>query len=67
MDPSSSMGQKREQAAYRRAGKRAVIGKRPAGVGLGNEADELSDEENAMEDEKVRPSAQDVLSHSRVE
>ena len=36
-----------------RAARRALIGRRPAGVALGREAEELSDEEAALEDEKV--------------
>lgn len=31
------------------------MGRRPAGVALGREAEELSEEEDALEDEKVRP------------
>ena len=36
-----------------RAARRALTGRRPAGVALGREAEELSDEEAALEDEKV--------------
>ena len=43
----------REKFARARAERRALIGRRPPGVALGREAEELSDEEAALEDEKV--------------
>ncbi|ORX39154.1 hypothetical protein BD324DRAFT_618668 [Kockovaella imperatae] len=42
----------REKLARARAERRALMGRRPPGVALGREAEELSDEEAAMEDEK---------------
>ncbi len=39
--------------AKERAARRALMGRRPAGVALGREAEELSDEEAALDDEKV--------------
>ena len=53
---------KREKRALGRAEKRALAGKRPAGVGLSREAEELSDEENTMEDEKVNMALHGQLS-----
>jgi len=44
---------KSERKARQRAERRAVSGRRPAGVGLGPDADELSDEEEALEQERV--------------
>jgi hypothetical protein len=43
----------REKRAFDRAARRALAGRRPAGVALGREADELSDEEAELEDERV--------------
>lgn len=57
--PSTSRT-KVEDRALRRAEKRAVRGLRPSGVGLGREAEDLSEEEVMMEDEKV--SLQDSIS-----
>lgn len=43
----------RNRLALKRAEARALAGRRPAGVELGKEAEELSDEERNMEDERV--------------
>ena len=52
--PGPSTAQLRAEArALKRAQWRAVGGRRPAGLGLGREAEELSEEEEALEDEKV--------------
>ena len=44
---------RREARARHRTEKRALVGKRPAGTWLGKEAEELSEEEEAFEDENV--------------
>lgn len=52
---SASNAEKRERhrLALKRAEERALAGKRPAGVELGKEADEMSDEEGVIQDERV--------------
>lgn len=42
-----------QEKSKARAQRRALMGKRPAGIDLSRHADELSEEEDAMEDEKV--------------
>lgn len=42
-----------QEKSKARAQRRALMGKRPAGINLSRHADELSEEEDAMEDEKV--------------
>ncbi|KAI9636808.1 uncharacterized protein MKK02DRAFT_45515 [Dioszegia hungarica] len=51
---SASNAEKRERhrLALKRAEERALAGKRPAGVELGKEADEMSDEEGVIQDER---------------
>jgi hypothetical protein len=44
---------RRRKETRARAEKRAILGMRPAGVEMGREADELSDEERAFDDERV--------------
>jgi len=51
--PSTEQNAK-SRNAKQRAARRALMGRRPAGVALGREAEELSDEEASLEDEKVR-------------
>lgn len=50
--PSTQMIRSQEKSKAR-AQRRALMGKRPAGIDLSRHADELSEEEDAMEDEKV--------------
>ena len=52
-----------ERLHRERAERRALAGRRPAGVGLGREAEEMSDEEAALEDEKVRLPSTSSPSH----
>lgn len=44
----------RHRRALKRAEARALAGKRPAGVELGKEGEEMSEEERVMEDDRVR-------------
>ena len=50
--PSSTEHQERRNAIDR-AAKRALVGKRPAGTGGGREADDLSEEERNLEEDKA--------------
>ena len=49
----TSVSLQKERRAFRRAERRAVAGLRPAGVGLGRDADDLSEEEEIMGEERV--------------
>ena len=49
----STQQSSRSRGAKERAARRALLGRRPAGVAHGREAEELSDEEAALDLEKV--------------
>jgi hypothetical protein len=54
--PSTSVRQA-ERLQLERASRRALTGRRPAGVGIGREGNELEEEEAAAEEEEVRRAA----------
>lgn len=49
----TSLSLRHERKALKRAEKRAVAGQRPAGVGMAIDADDLSEEEETLREEKV--------------